>query len=215
MELDTMTAVLAPPTRQPARSPHLPLDYFYRLSVEQYHAMIRFGILTEDDPVELLEGCLVLKMGINPKHWYATGQLRDWLIGLGLTNYFVHSQEPIVTDDSEPEPDVAVVRGKRLDYFDVSPSTRGIALVVEVSDSTLLHDRTVKKRIYARAGIPIYWIVNLIDQQIEVYTQPTVANENWDYASPEIVGRESEVRVVLDGREAGRLPVQKLMPFDT
>ena len=54
------------------------------------------GILTEEDPVELLEGCLVLKMGINPKHWYATGQLRDWLIGLGLTNYFIHSQEPIV-----------------------------------------------------------------------------------------------------------------------
>jgi Uma2 family endonuclease len=207
-----MTAVLTPPTRQPARSPDLPLDYFYRLSVDQYHAMIRFGILTEEDPVELLEGCLVLKMGVNPKRWYATGQLRDWLIGLGLTSYFVHSQEPIVTDDSEPEPDIAVVRGRRLDYFDVSPSASGVALVVEVSDSTLPDDRTVKKRVYARAGIPIYWIVNVIDQQIEVYTQPTGSTDRPDYAACEIIGRDSEVGVVLDGREVGRLTVEKLMP---
>jgi Uma2 family endonuclease len=210
-----MTATLAPPIRQPGRSPDLPLDYFYRLSVEQYHAMSRFGILTEEDPVELLEGCLVLKMGINPKHWFATGQLRDWLIGLGLSNYFIHSQEPIVTDDSEPEPDVAVVRGSRLDHFEVTPNSRATALVVEVSDSTLLNDRTVKKRIYARAGIPVYWIVNLIDQQIEVYTQPIMNGDQSDYTAHEIIGREGDVRVVLDGREIGRLPVEKLMPCVT
>jgi Uma2 family endonuclease len=207
-----MTAVLAPAGKQPVRSPDLPLDYFYRLSVDQYHAMIRFSILTENDPVELLEGCLVLKMGINPKHWFATGQLRDWLVGLGLTDYFVHSQEPIVTEDSEPEPDVAVVRGRRLDYFDVSPTASGIALVVEVSDSTLTDDRTVKKRIYARAGIPIYWIVNLVDQQIEIYTLPTGSTNKPDYANCEIIGREGEVQLVLDGREVGRLPVEKLIP---
>ena len=210
-----MTAVLTPPIRQPARSPDLPLDYFYRLSVDQYHAMIRMGILTEDDPVELLEGCLVLKMGINPKHWYATGQLRDWLIGLGLPGYFVHSQEPIVTDASEPEPDVAVVRGRRLDYFDVSPKARAISLVVEVSDTTLTHDRTVKKRVYAAAGIPVYWIVNLIDQQIEIYTRPTGAVDEPDYANCEITSRPASVALIIDGREVGRLSVEKLMPVVT
>jgi Uma2 family endonuclease len=207
-----MTAVLTLPARQPTRAPDLPLDYFYRLSVEQYHAMIRFGILTEDDPVELLEGCLVLKMGINPKHWYATGQLRDWLIGLGLEAYFVHSQEPVVTEDSEPEPDVAVVRGRRLDYFDASPSASAVALVIEVSDTTLSEDRVLKKRIYARAGIPIYWIVNLVDQRIEVYSQPTGSADKADYAMHEIVGREDEVPVVLDNREFGRLRVKDILP---
>jgi Uma2 family endonuclease len=207
-----MTAILTPTAAAPLRSLGMSLDFFYRLSVDQYHAMIRFGILTEEDPVELLEGCLVLKMGINPKHWFATGQLRDVLNRLGLLHAFVHSQEPITTDESEPEPDVAIVHGERSDYFDVNPGPKDVNLIAEVSDSTLPYDRSVKKRIYARAGIPVYWIVNLIDRQVEVYTQPSGPANNPDYANCQIVGLDGELPVDIDGREVGRVKVKDVLP---
>ena len=86
--------------------------------------------------------------------------------------WYVDSQEPITLDDSEPEPDIVVVRGDTRDYLDRHPGARDLSLVVEVADSTLERDRTLKQRLYGRAGIPVYWIVNLVERQLEVYSQP-------------------------------------------
>src|SRR5712692_8749886 len=136
--------VATPATQQPAA---VPADRIFRLSVEQYHEMARAGILTEDDPVELLEGWLVTKMTKNPPHSVATHAIRRALDEMIPAGWFVDSQEPLTTDDSEPEPDAMVVRGHWRDYTERHPSPSAVVLVVEVADSTLQNDRTIKKRL--------------------------------------------------------------------
>ncbi len=144
----------------------------WRLRVEQYHAMIQAGILAEDDPVELLEGWLVTKMPKNPRHRVVTQLTREALAQVLPPGWYVDAQEPITTADSEPEPDVVVVQGSRRAYLDRHPGPQDIALVIEVADSSLQHDRSSKKRLYAAAAITEYWIINLIANQVEVYTDP-------------------------------------------
>ena len=148
-----------------------------RLSVPQYHAMRRAGILTADDRVELLDGLLVSKMTKNPPHSLATEltrrALEDALRAGGVHEaWHVRSQEPITTEDSEPEPDVTVVAGKVRDYQAAHPEPRDVALVVEIADESLRRDRRDKLAIYARAGIGSYWIVNLADRVVEIYRDP-------------------------------------------
>jgi Uma2 family endonuclease len=124
----------------------------------------------------------------------------------------VDSQEPFTTGDSEPEPDVMVVRGALRDYPDGHPRAEHVALVVEVADTSLRTDRGTKKRAYARAGIPVYWIVNLVDRCIEVYTDPTGPTEEPDYHQRREYSPNETIAVVFDGVEVGALPVAELLP---
>ena len=199
----------APPTADDAAVPTEPI---YRLSVDQYHAMAQHGILSEDDPVELLEGWLVQKMTKYRPHSRCTYRTRRALDRLVPAGWYVDAQEPITTADSEPEPDVAVIRGNDDDYVDRHPRHDEVALVVEVADSTLQQDRTTKKRLYARAGIPVYWIANLVEGRFEVYTEPTGAARRPDYRHRQEYGPDDEIPVVLDGIEVGRLLVRDLLP---
>jgi Uma2 family endonuclease len=180
----------------------------YRLSVAQYHAMGEHRILTADDRVELIHGVLVAKMSKNPPHRLATTLVRDALTAVAPPAKHVQSQEPITLADSEPEPDVAVIQGHPRDYSSRHPEAREVALVAEVADSTLADDRAIKKPLYAGANIPTYWIVNLIDNQLEVYTDPA----GHDYAASRVLGPNDDVPVVLDGQEVGRIPVRDLLP---
>ncbi len=185
----------------------IPTDPIWRLSVEQYHQMIQLGILTDDDPVELLEGWLVYKMPKNPPHRIATKLTRDALDQILPSGWYVDTQEPITLIDSEPEPDIVIVRGATQDYVDRHPTAQDIALVIEVADSTLERDRTSKKRLYARAGIPIYWIINLVDRSIEVYAQP----ENEDYQQQTTV--TEQIEVVLEGTAIAQISTSNLLPY--
>jgi Uma2 family endonuclease len=187
-------------------------DQLYRLSVQQYHDMIRPGILEEGMPVELLEGLLVRQMTKNPPHAVATRLTRTALDRLVPSGWFVDSQEPVTTDDSEPEPDVSVVRGKIRDYVHRHPRPKDSAMIVEVADSSLRRDRTTKKRIYARARVPVYWIINLIDRQIEVYSRPLSKSSRPDYRDKQMYAEDEEVPVIIDGVEVGRLAVRDLLP---
>ena len=204
-------------TRQTARPSvetcaAVPPDVIWRLSVDQYHAMIHAGILTDDDPVELLEGWLVAKMPKNPPHRAVTRLLRQVLERLVPAEWYVDSQEPITTDDSEPEPDVVVVRGETRHYLDRHPGPNDVGLVIEVADTTLQRDRGFKKRLYARAGIPVYWIVNLSDNQCEVYTEPSGPEPQPDYRQRQDYGASDVIPVVLAGIEVGRIAVRELLP---
>lgn len=185
----------------------VPNDPIWRLTVKQYHQMIEDGILTADDPVELLEGLLVTKMSKKPQHSLATQLLSDAFAPLMPTGWFVNSQEPITTADSEPEPDIAVIRGNRRDYRQQHPKPDMVALVVEVADATLQRDRTLKLRLYANAGIPVYWILNLPDRQLEVYSQPNAA----DYQKQLIYKATDSAPVIIDGQEVGKLVVGELI----
>jgi Uma2 family endonuclease len=184
----------------------------WRLSVEQYHAMAQAGILDEDDPVELLEGYLVTKMTKYPPHTLAKDLAREEIERLVPAGWFLGSENPLTTLDSEPEPDVTVVRGARRDYKMRHPGPADVVLVIEVADSSLRRDRTLKKRIYARAGIPVYWIVNLVDRRIEVYTVPSGPAEVPDYAEWRDYGEDEAVPVMVDGLEVGRVVVGDVLP---
>jgi Uma2 family endonuclease len=123
----------------------------------------------------------------------------------------VRSQEPITLGDSEPEPDLAVVRGDLGEYEHSHPSPRDVALVVEVADVSIDRDRSIKQRAYARAGIPVYWIVNLQERQVEVYTDPGGPGEAPDYRRHENYAG-SEVLLTIEGRDIGRIPMGALLP---
>lgn len=190
----------------------VPPEVIWRLSVDQYHAMIHTGILTDDDPVELLEGWLVAKMPKNPPHRAVTRLIRQVLERLVPAEWYVDSQEPITTDDSEPEPDVVVVRGETRHYLDRHPGPQDVGLVIEVADTTLQRDRGFKKRLYARAGIPVYWIVNLSDNQCEVYTEPSGPEPQPDYRQRQDYSSSDVIPVVLAGIAVGRIAVRELLP---
>ena len=189
--------------------PPLPV---WRFTVDEYHEMIRTGILPSGAPIELLEGWLVRKLIKQPRHSFGSGGTYDALVAVIGPGWHVRNQEPITTDDSEPEPDVTVVRGARRDYIERHPSPADIGLVVEVADSSLEHDRGQKRSIYAAARIPVYWIVNLVDRCVEVYTQPSGPAERPGYAEETVIHPGDTVSVLLDAKEIGRIPVDNLLP---
>ena len=207
-----MSVVTQPDPQLNGQPATVPTEPIWRLSVAQYHEMIRTGIVTEDDPVELLEGWLVQKMGKNPPHRLAKRLTREALERLVPPGWYVEEQEPVTTDDSEPEPDVSVVRGQPRQYLDHHPGPQDVALLVEVSDATLGRDRGLKKRVYARARVPVYWIVNLPERRVEVYSDPSGPAEQPDYRQRQGYGEADEVPLVIDGREVGRIPVRELLP---
>jgi Uma2 family endonuclease len=151
-------------------------------------------------------------MSKKPPHALTTELVRDALAALLPTDWHVSSQEPVTTLDSEPEPDVIVVRGKRRQFANRHPQPEELALVVEVADASRPRDQGIKKRLYARANIGVYWIVNLIAMQIEVYTVPTSQAQLPDYVEQTIYKPGEEVPVLLDGVEIGRIAVQDLLP---
>ncbi len=197
-------------TSQPILQDSLPALPFWRLSVDQYHEMIRTGILTNDDQVELLEGWLIAKMPKNPAHHVATYLIRKALESLVPTGWYVESQEPITTANSEPEPDIMVVRGDIRDYLERHPGPEDITLIVEVSDATLRRDKSFKKRLYAQAGIPVYWVINLPQSQCEVYSQPIL--DQSDYQHHQVYHLSDTIPVIIEGEVIGELSARDILP---
>lgn len=195
---------IAPPAAQTTTAPEPRL---WRFTVEQYHQMGTAGVLTEDDSVELLEGYLIEKPMKNPAHSFSNRRVYKAIEGIAPSNWLISSQEPITTADSEPEPDVSVARGDEASYRERHPKPHEVGLVVEVSDTTLRQDRTIKLRIYAKARIPTYWILNLPERTLEVYTEP--AGE--EYRQRRTYVEADTVPVVLDGQEIGQLSVSDLL----
>jgi Uma2 family endonuclease len=189
-----------------------PDDVILRLSVRQYHDMIRQAILSDDDPVELLEGFLVVKMSKNPPHSKSTGRVQARLNAVLPAGFYTRAQEPVTLDDGEPEPDVAAVRGNDDMYSDRHPGPADVPLVVEVADATLARDRTLKLRSYARAGVPVYWVVNLPDRQVELYSQPAPEIDPPAYRQSRTFNASEDVPVEIDGRIVGHISVADLLP---
>lgn len=186
-------------------------ESLWRLSVEQYHAMARQGILVDGAPIELLEGLLVKKMTISPAHRLAMRRARVALERVAPLGCFVDAPSPVTLSDSEPEPDVVVVRGADGDFAQRHPGPDDLLLVVEVSDSSLHADQVTKKRIYAKAASPVYWILNLVDRRIEVYSNPTGTAELPDYRSRQEFSSGEQVPLVIDGRQIAQLPVAEML----
>ncbi len=143
-----------------------------------------------------------------PAHSFTTQEARDGLAQVLPPGWLVNLQEPITTADSEPETDLAVVRGDRRRFRKRHPGPKDVGLVAEVADTTLQRDRGPKKRI--RALIPVYWIINLAKKNVEVYTEPTGPAPKPDYRQRHDYHHGEEIPLRLHGKEIGRLAVADL-----
>ncbi|MCZ6675889.1 MAG: Uma2 family endonuclease [Candidatus Poribacteria bacterium] len=145
-----------------------------RLTVAEYHQMGEAGILSEDDRVELIDGVLIQMSPKRTRHSVVDSQLATHFYPLVLEGQAIlRVQEPIIlSDDTEPEPDLALVNPCEDAYLEAHPSSSDILLLIEVSDTTLETDKEIKLPRYAASGIPEVWIVNLVDDIIEVYQEP-------------------------------------------
>lgn len=136
-----------------------------------YDRAVEAGVFGPDDRMELIEGELVMMAPHGSRHATAIRLVNRVLTRVFGEDCIVQCQLPLaIADDSEPEPDVAVVEGEITDYRDAHPSAA--LLVVEVADDSLRRDRTVKRCLYARCGIPEYWIVSLPDASLEIHLHP-------------------------------------------
>jgi Uma2 family endonuclease len=192
--------------------PAIPTESIWRFTVDEYHAMIGAGILNEGDPVELLDGWLVAKTTKTPRHSAARRLACRALERIVPEGWFVDSVGALTLATSEPEPDMTVVRGDLRGYVDRFPGPQDVALVVEVADVSLRRDQTIKKRLYAQAGIPAYWIVNLVERCIEVFTDPSAATDEPDYREHRVFAASEEVPLVVDGRDVGRVAASAVLP---
>jgi Uma2 family endonuclease len=146
--------------------------HVYQWTRDEYYKMAAAGLF-HGKHVELIEGQVIAMSPMGSRHRTATTLTGDVLRLVFGQGYFVSIQGPLdLGDISEPEPDVAVIAGNVRDYTDAHPTTA--VLIVEVADTSLAYDRTTKVSLYVKAGIPEYWIVNLIARQLEVYRRPSV-----------------------------------------
>ncbi len=142
-------------------------------SVLDYHRMLTAGILTDADRVELLAGHIITMAPQDPPHAANTSAFSNELVLRFAGIAWVRTQLPItLSDDSEPEPDVAIVRIDNARYRNQHPVASDVFLIIEVADSTLSRDRQTKAQLYAQADIPEYWIVNVKQQQLIVLRHP-------------------------------------------
>jgi Uma2 family endonuclease len=148
-----------------------------RFRAEDFRKMTEVGILPEESGWEVIDGFLIDKMSIGSKHAGAVKILSEMLRDLTRTEAIISVQDPIHIDDyNEPEPDIALLKRRNDFYRESHPLPSDVLLLVEVSDSTIEYDREIKKTLYAEAGIVEYWLVNLQNDTIEVYSQPKNGN---------------------------------------
>ena len=176
------------------------------LSVGQYHGMIAAGILSEGEPIELLDGLLVHidrgeDMTTNPQHALAVSKLNILLVtALGTHGCHVRVQNPVtLLPRDEPEPDLAIVKGQPADFAAHHPGPADVPCVIEVAETSLERDRTVKQRIYAAAGIPQYVIVNLVEARVEIFEEPDPSKSRYRRRS-EVAGNEEIALLLPEGR---------------
>jgi Uma2 family endonuclease len=144
-----------------------------RFTVAQYDLMIEAGVFPPGYRAELIEGEIIEMSPIGPPHAACVGRLTQRLILLLQHDVIVWVQNPIRLDDySEPEPDVTVLKPREDFYAKSLPTPAEVLLLVEVSESSLEFDRKRKLPLYARAGVPEVWIVNLADERVEVFADP-------------------------------------------
>lgn len=183
-----------------------------KFSVPEYHRMIEAGVFEDGEPFELLEGLVVPKMPHSPGHAHALELVQFWLGKLIPPEWRPRIQLPITTVDSEPEPDFVIVRGEIGTHRSRHPEASEISLLVEISRTSIVADQREKGRIYARAGIPIYWIVNLIDRQVEIYTDPHPHDAPPTYGHCQILKPGDQAPVVVGEQVAGQIAVSDLLP---
>jgi Uma2 family endonuclease len=181
----------------------------YRLTLDQYEAMVSSGAFSGKERFHLINGYLVAKMTQNDRHATADELCGDAVSRILPAGWHVRAAKPIriPSQASKPEPDRCVARGTIRDYLQRSPEPADIALVVEISDSSLSEDRK-QAAIYAGGGIPVYWIVNLVDRQVEVYSDPGPSG----YRARQDYREGDSVPISIDGHQIGSVTARDILP---
>ena len=184
----------------------------WRMPRVRYDRLVKAGVLGPEDRIELLDGLLVAREPQGARHTTVVAFVRAALEKAFGRAYHVREEKPIALDErSEPEPDIVVVPGRPRDYLDAHPSRP--VLIVEVADTSLALDRLRKGGLYARAGVTDYWVVNLIDEVLEVYREPVRARSghgDWKYDSIHLLRRDAIVTPLAAPR--ARIRVATLLP---
>ncbi len=185
----------------------------FRVTTARFRKMIAAGVFGRNDRVFLWHGKLVEKMTKGRPHSYATLKLGEMLAAIIPAGLHLELEQPMdLGDDTRPEPDLMIVRGPLDDYQTREPTPRDLAWVVEVADSSVWEDRGATLRDYGRAEIPLYWLVNIPQRRVEVYSQPSGTVGTPGYANRVDYGLGTEMPVILDGTELGRISISKLFP---
>lgn len=193
-------------------------DRLFRITSDLYHAMAEHGLFKKEDRLVLLDGFLVKKMTKGLKHILAVQNVVDVMNQLSPEGAYARQEQPVAFangpggTDSEPEPDVVLVRGTKHTYADRLPGPNDIVLAIEVADTSLRADREGLGR-YAWFGVPCVWIVNLVNGTVEVYDRPMgVGTGDARYGHSEVKGAGEAVEIVADGRALGRVAVSDIIP---
>jgi Uma2 family endonuclease len=183
-----------------------------RFSRAEYERLIDLGVFQPGEAIELIGGELMVAEPQGAAHYTAIVKTAKALEAAFGPGWHARTQGPIgLDDDSEPEPDVVVVPGSPDDYGRAHPSRP--VLTVEVAESSLAIDRRHKGSLYARAGLPDYWILNLVDRVLEVYREPAAdaaAPFGWRYASHEVLDPSAGVTPLA--APGSSIPVSRLLP---
>lgn len=145
----------------------------YRFNRQAYHAMVEAGVFNEDSRVELIRGEVAAMSPINPRHAGAVNRLNALFSSQLVSRALVGVQNPfVIGDDSEPQPNVVLMKPRADFYVSAHPGPQDLLLAVEVADTTLRYDREIKVPLYAEAGVVEVWLLNLSDNLLEVYRDP-------------------------------------------
>src|SRR5438552_4963614 len=190
----------------------------YRLTVDEYEQMLESGVIEEGAPFELLDGQIVRKirsasgqdpMTIGTRHTIAVTRLGDLNPKLKRHGCHIRTQGPLnLAPHDMPEPDGAIVRGVDVDYADAHPIAGDVLCVIEVADASLRRDRGYKQQLYANSGIPMYIIVNLLNDTIEVRIRPRKGR----YAPAVILKLRQKLNVPTASGKSLLVPVRQLLP---
>ncbi len=184
----------------------------WRMPRVRYDRLVEAGVFGPEDRIELLDGLLVAREPQGARHATVVAFVRAALEKAFGRAYHVREEKPIALDErSEPEPDIVVVPGRPRDYLDAHPSRP--VLIVEVADTSLALDRLRKGGLYARAGVTDYWVINLIDEVLEVYREPVRApsgHGDWKYDSVRLLRRNAVVTPLAAPR--ARIRVAQILP---
>lgn len=170
-------------------------------TVTEHERLGEAGIFSADDHVELIEGEIVELSPIGKRHAACVGRLTRTLTLLLQSKAIIWVQNPIrINDFSEAQPDVAVLKLRADFYEQALPTPADVLLVIEVSDTTLEYDRQIKLPLYARAGVPEVWLINLTDERIEIYAGPS--GEGYRITDSATRGDEAQAHTIADLRLA-------------
>jgi Uma2 family endonuclease len=187
--------------------------FLRRFSVADFDRMLAAGMFDDRDRIELLEGMIIQMPTLKPPHSVAICKANELLPPVMPEGWIVRFQLPIVVGGSERAPDIAVVRGPIGRYLKRHPKRTDIVIVGEIADTTLKKDRQVLSALFARDRIPVYWIINIPDAQIEVYTQPSIDDTGAAYyKSRQDYGRRDVLPVVVLSRVVAKVRVRDLLP---